>query len=246
LPVNVGPSASAIASALSAAPPVASSDDSLLEDMLLADLQGGSPRHETATARSTPSDRAELAAFRDAMRPAPTSVVAPTAPRSNRIPRLKVVQTGVEGHNKTPVTKITYIYGERNIEVYRRWRKLHYAELTEVGESVNRGGVEGSVKGGRTCTWHEKVEEALRVHRRLSAELVEGRLSKADARAKRCRSCHWLGHDSSFAGCPNSEQLLGEEEEVEDVEEETLGVGVGDEDSEAWRDVKRPRVGDDE
>jgi hypothetical protein len=149
--------------------------------------------------------------------------------------RLKVVQTGVDRQTKAAYTKIVYIYGERNIEVYRRWKKLHFETREDEETPSLTAGVGG--RGGTSRTWHEMVEEALRVHRRLSAELAEGRLTKADARSRRCRSCHWLGHDASFPGCPNS-AILDEDQNVDDslldLEGEDLPLS------------KRPRIAGDE
>jgi hypothetical protein len=119
-----------------------------------------------------------------------------------KITRLEIVSTGRTKSTGNPWTQVTYVYGKRNIALYRKWK-----ELEEEGKPTD-GGVGDlavpSVAGGiQPGSWQEKVEMTLKVHRRFQRMIKQAaEAGRPIPDCKRCGACHLFGHDQTFEGCP--------------------------------------------
>ena len=114
------------------------------------------------------------------------------APMGPSLLRLQIVSTGRVKSTGTPWSKVTYVYGAKNIALYRKWK-----ELEEEGTSIV---VEDE---GGPPAWHAKVEMSLKVHRRFQRILRQAaEAGQPIPDIKRCGACHLFGHDASYEGCP--------------------------------------------
>ena len=163
-----------------------------LEADLLADLKGGS------AAILHDDEQTELEEFRknlngeEEMIPESGGQEAPD--NSVKITRLQIVATGRVKSTGNPWSRVTYVYGKRNIALYRKWK-----ELEEEGAPQPAPDVQESPAVG----WHGKVEMSLKVHRRFQRILKQAaEAGQPIPDIKRCGACHLFGHDSSYEGCP--------------------------------------------
>lgn len=115
-----------------------------------------------------------------------------------KITRLEIVSTGRTKSTGNPWSQVTYVYGKRNIALYRKWK-----ELEEEG-GINATPAQSPVSGEAPQNyWQAKVEMTLKVHRkfqRMIKQAAEAGRSIPDC--KRCGACHLFGHDQTFDGCP--------------------------------------------
>jgi hypothetical protein len=131
---------------------------------------------------------------------------SPTA--TNTITRLQIVSAGRVKSTGSPWSKVTYVYGDRNIALYRKWKELE--EEGSFGVAAGDGSHIPSVSG-----WQAKVELALKVHRRFQRVIKQAaESSRPIPDVKRCGSCHLFGHDSSYSGCPIMVREMGEAEDT--------------------------------
>ena len=217
------------------------------EDDLLADmLQDPVPEEEEPSMEIVEDEEAQLKSFKDRLA-GKQNVQIPIIPEAvpvnrNKVDCLKVVHTGRDKSSGTPWTRITYVYGKLNIELYKRWRKINY----DVTGYFDR---DMSMQQSKP-NWEELVEEALRVHKHLQQQLATQVISAYDPKAKRCQACQWLGHDASHKGCPMYPRDEEEEAQEEDMEIVDAGSPVSDDylqpviDDEGFDDgeVKRMRT----
>jgi hypothetical protein len=117
----------------------------------------------------------------------------------NVITRLQIVSTGRGKSTGSPWSKVTYVYGQKNIALYRKWKELEEepqngpapSPLASPGEAMN------------PTYWQSKVEMSLKVHRRFQRIIRQAAESgRHIPDCKRCGACHLFGHDQSFEGCP--------------------------------------------
>ena len=150
-----------------------------LEAEMLADLQ-----HE----EMVDAEADELHKFRTRE----TTAVVPMA--GPQITRLQIVSTGRVKSTGNPWSKVTYVYGEKNMALYRKWKELEDDQAdTTPAEETSTG----------TPHWHAKVEMSLKVHRRYQRILKQAaEAGRPIPDIKRCSACHLFGHDVSYEGCP--------------------------------------------
>ena len=116
------------------------------------------------------------------------------------ITRLQIVSVGRAKSTGHPWSKVTYVYGEKNIAMYRKWK-----ELEEEGfpNGHQQQGVQNTTNTPIPSSWQAKVEISLKVHRRFQRILRQAaEAGQPIPDVKRCGSCHLFGHDSSYEGCP--------------------------------------------
>ncbi|KAF4694184.1 hypothetical protein FOZ60_008987 [Perkinsus olseni] len=80
-----------------------------LEDDLLADLMDSSPKQEQVAADSS----------------------------EEMVPRLKIVTTGREKVTGAPWTRVQYVYGRHNIDIYKRWKMIDNVDSAALKEVIS-------------------------------------------------------------------------------------------------------------
>jgi len=169
-------------------PPTNMVDDEAAELELLREIQsgGGKIRHsippvqQPATIESSSS--AEL--------------------EKPKITRLQIVSVGRAKSTGNPWSKVTYVYGEKNIALYRKWKELEEEGFQQQPQAASTT-TTPLPSPPSTSSWQGKVEMSLKVHRRFQRILKQAaEAGRPIPDVKRCSSCHLFGHDSSFEGCP--------------------------------------------
>ena len=124
--------------------------------------------------------------------------------KKSTITRLQIVSTGRGKSTGSPWSKVTYVYGKRNIALYRKWKELE----EDSSSSTTQGAATAAASPGTTPSWEaqywqSKVELSLKVHRRFQRVIRQAAESgNPIPDCKRCGACHLFGHDQSYEGCP--------------------------------------------
>jgi hypothetical protein len=116
-----------------------------------------------------------------------------------KITRLEIVATGRTKSTGNPWSQVTYVYGKKNIALYRKWKEL---EEEETGTSATPS---PSPSAGEVpqAYWQAKVEMTLKVHRKFQRMIKQAaEAGRVIPDCKRCGACHLFGHDQTFEGCP--------------------------------------------
>jgi hypothetical protein len=124
-----------------------------------------------------------------------------------KITRLQIVSTGRGKSTGSPWSKVTYVYGHRNIALYRKWKELE-EENSQQGPSTGAGTASSPAPSPGEAIpsasyWQSKVEMSLKVHRRFQRIIRQAaEAGRHIPDCKRCGACYLFGHDQSFEGCP--------------------------------------------
>ena len=120
----------------------------------------------------------------------PTPEVEQSAKSLSKITRLEIVSAGRTKSTGNPWSQVTYVYGKKNIALYRKWKELE-EESSEFPVPPQPNG------------WQDKVEMTLKVHRKFQRMIKQAaEAGRAIPDCKRCGACHLFGHDQSYEGCP--------------------------------------------
>ena len=116
-----------------------------------------------------------------------------------KITRLEIVSTGRTKSTGHAWSQVTYVYGSKNIALYRKWKELEEGGPAAVGEKP-----EVSMTGPAvSASLAAKVEMTLKVHRRFQRVIKQAaEAGRPIPDCKRCGACHLFGHDQTFEGCP--------------------------------------------
>lgn len=115
-----------------------------------------------------------------------------------KITRLEIVSTGRTKSTGNAWSQVTYVYGAKNIALYRKWK-----ELEEDGPPAAPADVAAPGAGQVPANLAAKVEMTLKVHRRFQRMIKQAaEAGRAIPDCKRCGACHLFGHDQTFEGCP--------------------------------------------
>ncbi|KAF4743395.1 hypothetical protein FOZ62_030352, partial [Perkinsus olseni] len=135
-----------------------------LEDDLLADLMDSSPKQEQVAADSS----------------------------EEMVPRLKIVTTGREKVTGAPWTRVQYVYGRHNIDIYKRWKMIDNVDSAALKEVISLNDSSG---GG------SNLDKSLKIHQLLRESIEQGKLAPKEV--TRCSRCHFYGHEAQDVDrCP--------------------------------------------
>ncbi|EER01928.1 hypothetical protein Pmar_PMAR007621 [Perkinsus marinus ATCC 50983] len=136
-----------------------------LEDDLLADLMDSSPKQEQVAADSG----------------------------EEIVPRLKIVTTGREKVTGAPWTRVQYVYGRHNIDIYKRWKMIDNVDSAALKEVISLNDSSGG--GG------SNLDKSLKIHQLLRESIEQGKLAPKEV--TRCSRCHFYGHEAEDVDrCP--------------------------------------------
>lgn len=124
-----------------------------------------------------------------------------------KITRLQIVTTGRGKSTGSPWSKVTYVYGHRNIGLYRKWKELEEDLTSQQGPTGAATAASPAPSPGdgipSASYWQSKVEMSLKVHRRFQRIIRQAaEAGRHIPDCKRCGACYLFGHDQSFEGCP--------------------------------------------
>jgi hypothetical protein len=174
-----------------------------LEEMMMDDLLGEDAGVVDEPQSGTEGEEEELALLREIQNgggkiksvTSQAPVAAEIVEEKPKITRLQIVSVGRAKSTGNPWSKVTYVYGKKNIALYRKWKELEEEGFPQPGTA---GG-----PSPPSSSWQTKVEMSLKVHRRFQRILKQAaEAGRPIPDVKRCASCHLFGHDSSFEGCP--------------------------------------------
>ncbi len=138
---------------------------------------------------------------------APSPVEEVEEKQAPEITRLQIVSVGRAKSTGHPWSKVTYVYGEKNIALYRKWKELEEEGFPQQSSATT--------PAPSPTSWQSKVEMSLKVHRRFQRILRQAaEAGQPIPEVKRCTSCHLFGHDSSYEGCPMLVREMNESVEV--------------------------------
>ena len=178
-----------------------------LEEMMLDELMGETAQAEPSGVLAIADEnQRELELFRrdlrgDVIESQPDEVEEEIVDSGkSRITRLQIVSTGRTKSTGNPWSKVTYVYGARNIALYRKWK-----ELEEEGFPVAASPAPTEAPAAEPVApdWQAKVEMSLKVHRRFQRIIRQAaEAGRPILDCKRCSACHLFGHDQTYEGCP--------------------------------------------
>ena len=177
-----------------------------LEELMMDELMGDDEDMDVKEYEQD-EDEKELGLLRGGQ---PTETVVEKIEEVNSSPqitRLQIVSVGRAKSTGHPWSKVTYVYGERNIALYRKWK-----EIEEMGVPNQS---QAATPAASPSSWQSKVEMSLKVHRRFQRILKQAaEAGQPIPDIKRCSACHLFGHDSSYEGCPMLVREMNESVEV--------------------------------
>lgn len=202
-------------------PPESGSEDEFgeqkknLEEMMLDDLMG-LDQSNSAIVPVHPVEEGEmelemlLRDIRGEEQPmaAPIADVEPVSDSGKKkVTRLQIVSTGRTKSTGNPWSQVTYVYGTKNIAMYRKWKELEEEGFPHQGAgatSVEPSPAESvSHQPAVPTDWQYKVETSLKVHRRFQRIIRQAaEAGRPIPDCKRCGACHLYGHDQTYEGCP--------------------------------------------
>ena len=185
-----------------------------LEEMMLDDLMGlvDPPASSSAIVplHAVEEDQMELEMLLRDIRGDSAAPMADTQPASDsgkkNVTRLQIVSTGRTKSTGNPWSQVTYVYGTKNIALYRKWKELEEEGFPQQGSAATSAApspAESVSHPAAPSDWQYKVETSLKVHRRFQRIIRQAaEAGRPIPDCKRCGACHLCGHDQTYEGCP--------------------------------------------